>query len=135
MEPLIIDQINQAIKNDQNELVTKYFPNYLNRIEDLQVITDKRTLMFRDTLYDSGLEQLVDIDGLVVDRNTKAVLAIVECKTGRTMPGDRYYHSPTVQYRHQISLYAHLFEQPLVLAVSARIADPRSNVRLNEKLA
>ena len=135
MEPLIIDQINQAIKNNQNELVTKYFPNYLNQIEDLQVITDKRTLMFRDTLYDSGLEQLVDIDGLVVDRKTKRVLAIIECKTGRTMPGDRYYHSPTVQYRHQISLYAHLFQQPLVLAVSARIADPRSNVRLKESLA
>ena len=135
MEPMIIDQLAQAIRNNQNEIIDKHFPNYKNHPDDLQVITDKRTLMFRDTLYDSGLEQLVDVDGLVVDRHSKAVLAIIESKTARTLPGDKYYHNPTVQYRNQISLYGHLFQQPLVLVLSSRIADPNNNIKLKETLS
>lgn len=128
MEPMIINNLKQAISENKDQIVNKYFPDYLDKIDDIQVITDKRTLMFKDTIYHSGLEQLVDVDGLVVDRHSQKILAIVESKTSRKVKTNKYYTPGSVEYTNQISLYSHVFEQDLILLVSARISDPNENV-------
>ena len=128
MEASIINQLALKIKNDP-EFVKSHFPAYQDRINDIQVICDKRTLMFKDLLYGSELAQIVDVDGLVVDRHTKAILAIVEAKTKRSatrIPATSLYRAKSLrqEYINQISLYSLVFNQTKVIIVSGQIPKP-----------
>lgn len=110
MEPVLLDTLQNNQLQDPEFCQTNFGTT------DVQLISDKRTMFFQNILgNDLQLEQVVDLDGLIVDRKTKQVLAIVECKTSASKK------TMSQAYWRQATLYALMVQAPKVLFVGSQM--------------
>lgn len=110
MEPMLLNILQKNQLQDP-QFCLKHFGT-----TDVQLISDKRTMLFQNILgNDKQLAQVADLDGLIINKKTKKVLAIVECKTAKSKK------IMSQAYWRQATLYALMVQTSKVLFVGSQM--------------